>query len=306
MAPAPACRSIPRYIALVALAVVAAACSGTGEDAADRGIKVIATTTILGDVVANIVGDDADLEVVIPVGADPHDYQASSRQVAALQQADLVIANGLGLEQGLNNVLASAAADGANVVEIAEQLDPRPFAPGAGIDPHVWLDPVRMADAARVIGRELEAIDQTIDWSARADAYAGDLMMADGQIRRLLADVPLENRRLVTNHDSLGYFAQRYQLEVMGAVVPGGTTLAEPSSAALASLVELMQIEDIRVIFSENTEPAAVAEAVAAEVGPNVSVVELFTGSLGGPGSGVETLIDLLLTNAMRIAGALA
>ena len=110
----------------------------------------------------------------------------------------------------------------------------------------------------------------------------------------------------MTNHDSLGYFAQRYQLEVMGAVVPGGTTLAEPSSAALASLVELMQIEDIRVIFSENTEPAAVAEAVAAEVGPNVSVVELFTGSLGGPGSGAETLIDLLLTNAMRIAGALA
>jgi zinc/manganese transport system substrate-binding protein len=110
---------------------------------------------------------------------------------------------------------------------------------------------------------------------------------------------------MVTNHEAFGYFAARYGFEVIGVVIPGGSTLAEPSSAELAALVEIMESESVRVIFAETSQPTALAEAVAAELGGDVDVVELFTESLGPPGSGAETLSKMLLTNAERISAAL-
>jgi zinc/manganese transport system substrate-binding protein len=121
----------------------------------------------------------------------------------------------------------------------------------------------------------------------------------------MLADIPASRRKLVTNHDSLGYFADRYGFEIIGAVVPGGSTLGDPSSAELAGLVEKISSAGVPAIFAETTEPTALAEAVAREVGDDVVVVELYTGSLGEQGSGADTLIGMLLTDAGRIAGAL-
>ncbi len=279
------------------LALVAAAC-GNGNAATDTGVSVLATTTILGDVARNIVGDDGEVEVLLPVGADPHDYQASSRQAAAIQEADLVIANGLSLEEGLGDVLENAAGEGANVMEIAALV-------GDDEDPHVWMDPVRMAEAGRLIATELSAIDGDVDWTARAEAYAAKLVAADTEIAALLDAVPDADRKLVTNHGSLGYFAARYDFDVVGVVIPGGATLAEPSSAELARLVTQIEREGVVAIFAEATEPAALAEAVAAEIGSQIAVVELYTGSLGEAGSGADTLIGLLVTDAERIASAL-
>jgi zinc/manganese transport system substrate-binding protein len=121
----------------------------------------------------------------------------------------------------------------------------------------------------------------------------------------ILDVVPAERRVLVTNHDALGYFADRYGFEVLGTVIPGGATLADPSSADLAELVATIQREEVPAIFAETIEPSVLAETVAAEVGDQVRVVELFTGSLGEEGSGAETLIDALIINARRIAEAL-
>ena len=264
----------------------------------------MATTTILGDVTRNIVGTHAIVEVLLPAGADPHAYQASSQQVAAIQEADLVIANGLLLEEGLIDVLESAEADGANVLELAGQLDPISLR-GGSEDPHVSLDPVRMADAARLIAVELAAIQPGIDWMSRAESYAAELAAVDERIEETLAVIPKESRKLVTNHDALGYFADRYGLEVVGVVIPGGSTLADPSSARLAALVAEIQHEGVPAIFVEAFEAAVLAEAIAAEVGEGVDVVELYTGSLGEPGSGADTLIGMLLTDAERIAAAL-
>jgi zinc/manganese transport system substrate-binding protein len=117
--------------------------------------------------------------------------------------------------------------------------------------------------------------------------------------------VPDERRILVTNHDSLGYFADRYGFEVVATVIPGGSTLGEPSSAELAELVALIGETGVPAIFAENVEPSTLAEAVAAEAGSGVAVVELYTDSLGEAGSGADTLIGMLLTNAERIAGAM-
>jgi zinc/manganese transport system substrate-binding protein len=294
-------------VLLLGLAVALAGCSASGSDDSDTGLTVVATTTILGDLAHNIVGDHGTVEVLLPTGADPHDYQPSAQQVAAMQRADLVVANGLGLEEGLADVLAGVRDDGTTVLEVAPLVNPIPFGSGGDTeDPHVWFDPLRMADAAVLVSDQLTAIDGSVDWASAAEAYGSALAIADVEIQTILSAVAEPNRRLVTNHDALEYFAQRYGFEVVGTVIPGGATLADPSSAELAAVVSEIQRLGVPAIFAETTEPAVLADAVAAEVGGDIEVVLLYTGSLGEPGSGADTLIDMLLTNARRIADALS
>ena len=293
-------------IAFVGLALAIAGCGGGESETPALDVpRVIATTGILGDVVSNIVGDDAIVEVLIPDGADPHDYQATSRQVAAVHQADLVVSNGLSLEGGLIDVLDAARADGAAVISVGEFVDPIPFATGSP-DPHVWLDPHRVADAARLIAVELAAVSDDVDWIARAEAYADELLALDAEIDAMLSTIPADARQIVTNHDALGYFAARYDFEIVGVVVRGGSTVANPSSAELAELVAQISSNNIRAIFAETIEASALAEAVASEIGRPIQVVCLYTGSLGEPGSGADTLIGMLRTNAQRIVEALS
>jgi zinc/manganese transport system substrate-binding protein len=167
------------------------------------------------------------------------------------------------------------------------------------------MDPIRMAGAAEVLAEALGDMTPIAGWTERAERYRADMERVDAEIAGLLAAIPEERRLLVTNHGSLGYFAARYDFEVIGVVIPGGSTLAEPSAADLADLVAVIDGRDIGVVFAETTAPAALAEALAAEASRPVTVVELHTGSLGGPGSGAETLAELLLTDAALIAAAL-
>lgn len=310
-------RALPRRtIPILALMLAVTAC-GSGDDTTDGGaLDVVATTTILGDIATHVVGDSGTVTTLLPIGTDPHDYQASARQAAAIAGADLVIANGLGLEEGLSDVLDSAAADGANIVEIAPLVNPIPFATDhadadathdhSNDDPHFWLDPLRDADAARLIAAELTAVDPNTDWTARAATYADELTTTDIQITETLSAIPDDRRKLVTNHEAFGYFAERYGFEVIGAVIPGGSTLAAPSSAQLSELAGLIDTVGVPAIFTETTESEALADALAAEVGKQIAVVQLYTGSLGEPGSGADTLTGMLLTNARLIADALS
>lgn len=306
--------------AAIIVALVGAGCSSSsaeptqGDDTSP--IAIVATTTVWGDVARQVAGEDANVEVLVPVGADIHGFQLSSQQAARIQQADLVVANGLGLEEGMRDALAAARADGANILWLAEQVDPLPFGQHAmgegsddratGLDPHVWLDPERVAEAASLIADQLAAVDPDLDWSGRAAAYAAMLDGADTSIVELLTGVPPQARKMVTNHDAFGYFADRYGFEIIGVVIPGGSTLADPSSAELASLVGVMRAEGVAALFTESTTSPALADAVAAELGQDVAVVELYSGSLGPAGSGADTLAGMLVTNAERIASVLA
>ena len=291
----------------LSLTVLAAACGGGTPDTADEKPSIVATTSIWGDVVSQIVREDAAVQVVVPNGADAHEYEASPRQVADLIEADLVVANGLGLEAGLEDLLETARADGANIYEVAPDLDPIGFpAHEDDLDPHVWFDPERMARAADLIAARLAEIDDSIDWQARAAEYSAALDEVDREMAARFGAVAPEDRKLVTNHESLGYLADRYGFEVIAVVIPGGSSLGEPSSAEMAALVTEIEDEGVDVIFAETTQPTHLAEAVAAEVGDDVEVVELFTESLGGPGSGADTLIGLLSTDAGLIGDALS
>ena len=299
-------------LALVALAVVAAGCGSGGHS--DASVKIVVTTTPLGDMVEHVVGDAASVDVLMPIGASPHDFQPSAKQVAHLHKADLVVANGLGLEEGLEDVLEAAEEDGVVVWYIGPDIGPRAFVEGdedghggehGRFDPHFWLDPIKVADAARQLADRLSDIAPDHDWTPGADAYAAALEDVDAETVGLLADIPADRRKLVTSHRSFGYFADRYGFEMIGTVIPGGSELSNPSSAELAQLVETIEREQVPAIFTETTEPDALVRAIAGEIGYDVAVVELYTGSLGEAGSEGATLIGMLRANAGRISGAL-
>jgi zinc/manganese transport system substrate-binding protein len=322
-----------------------AATSPADAEGDGGGPRVVVTTTILGDLVTDLVGEDGEVEVLMQPGQDPHGFSPSARQAASLRDADLVVANGLQLEEALLDVLDAAESDGARVLRVAEQLDPEEFAPAgtdddhahededdhahededgdgdeehagegddhahSGPDPHVWYDPVRMADGALLLAEELAAVDDRLDddeWAGRGQELADRILAAHEEVESVLDAVPDECRTLVTSHDSFGYFAARYDFEVIGTVVPGTSTQVEPSARDFAALAETLREAGVPAIFAETTQPARLAEALAGEVGDDVQVVALFTDSLGEPGSGADTYTGMLRTNAERIADALA
>ena len=298
--------------------------SATPESAPGT-VSVVATTTILGDVANNIVAcAGGTVEVLMPIGADAHDFSASSDQVASMINADLVISNGLDLESGLIDSLENAAIDGANVFEIAPLINPIEFGAGmhdeegdahsdeegdahdhADLDPHFWFDMNRMADAAQLMGAELTQITGDLAYTTCADTTATQIQAAESDVREILESVPVENRILVTDHDALGYLADLYGYEIAGTVIPAGTTLASPSSADLAELVATIDAEGVTAIFANTAEPSALAEAVATETGADISVIPLYVGSLGAPDSPAATYIDMMRTNAQLIAQGL-
>lgn len=307
-------------VVLFGLSALAAMGCAAGDGAASPSaacapLEVVATTSILGDVLANIVQEDGTVEVLVPRGADPHAYQVSAREAAAMRRADLMVVNGLGLEAGMGGAVEAAADDGVAVVEAASYVDPLPFAVEAGeggevpgdLDPHFWTDPARMAEVVTGLGEALAAADPACPerWRQAAAAYRQQVLALDEEIETILEVVPADRRKLVTNHHSLAYFADRYGFTVLGAIVPGGSTLAEPSPADLAALAGILESAGVRAVFADATRPSDLAETLAAELGEEVTVVELFTGSLGEPGSGAETYLSMQLANARLIADAL-
>ncbi len=291
---------------------------------------VVATTPILGDLVRQVGGEDIDVEVLIPSGADPHDFEPSAAQAARLRDASLVVANGLGLEENLESTLQSASDDGVTVFEVGEDINPLPIeghsdehaeesvdehaaAKKAGghehgsEDPHFWLDPERMATAATLVATQLATLPgvESASVQTRATSYGDMAKAAMAEARDLLAVVPADQRKLVTNHDALEYFAQRFNLEVIGTAIPGGSTMAEPSAADIKNLVGVIKRNGVRAIFSESTVSSKIIETVQREVGSQVRVVELSTDTLGPAGSETATYPGLIVTTARLIANGL-
>jgi ABC-type Zn uptake system ZnuABC Zn-binding protein ZnuA len=325
---------------LAALALAIASCGGGGsggagdDPAGDGRLLVVATTGILGDVVGEIVGEAGDVEVIIGPGVDPHDFQPSAADAALLREADLVVANGLGLEGRLDEMIETAEEDGAEVLELAGRLDPIPVggpedadhaedddhaedADHAGEeddhghgdqDPHFWQDPVRMIDAVAIIAAALTELDpEATDagWQERADEFSDRIAEVHEANEVALAAVPAERRKMVTNHDAFGYLADRYGFAIVGTVIPGGATLAEPSAADLADLVHQIEEQGVPAIFVENTDPGNLAAALSTEVGDDVGVFELYSDSLGDEGGTADTYLGLIESNARTVAAAL-
>ena len=300
-------------ILLVTISLVLAACGSDG--ATDDRPTVVATTTIVADLVQNVVGDAAQVEVIMGPGVDPHDFQASARQVESITEADLVVGIGLGLEESLLDVL-EAGSD--RVLLIGPEVDPIEFrgpahtghededqasdedAEGHELDPHVWQDPGRMANAVELIGERLEGIVEGA--MQNATSYASTLRDLDAEVTERTSQIPDERRRLVTTHEAFAYFADAYDFEVVGVIIPGGTTLAEPSASDLAELAHAIEESDVPAIFAEVSNPTSLARAVSDEVGRPIEIVELISDALTDD---VRTYVEMIRTNTDRITEAL-
>lgn len=312
---------------LVTVSVLVLGSCSAGE-VRDGQATVVVSTSILADVVLALAGDMVDVVTLIPAGADPHEFSLSSADVNAIGTADLLIVNGLGLEEGMLDVVRAAHEDGVPLLEVAPLVSPIEFSTQVGeadhgenegdehgdesegdehglgsLDPHFWQDPVRMGAAVDVIVEALveyvPGIDEIVLRSS-AEEYQSALADMDAAFGAQIAAVPKEKRVIVTNHDSLGYLAARYDIDVIGVVIPGGGTLASPNSAELAALVALLRETDVRVLFAENIGDTRTVEAVALELGGGVEVVTLFTDALG-PG---DTYLQMLSYNFEAILEA--
>lgn len=326
-------RPLRTTLPVLAAALVLGACAAddaTTSAAAEGGggsggrPTVAVTTTTLGDVVQNLAGDQVAVVTIMPVGADPHDFQASAQQVNAIREADALVVNGARFEEGLLDVIESAESDGVPTYEAITGVETLEFGGGGAhgheggaeegghdgegdADPHFFQDPSRLAAAAEGIGGFLAETLEGVDVAAleeSVDAYVAELSSLDAEIEALLAGIPEERRVLVTNHDAFGYFADRYGFEVAGTVIPSGSTSDGTGAADLADLAELIRDEGVRAIFTESVTSDGLARALASEVGEEVQVVELFTDSLGEGAEG-GTYVDVVRTNAQRIADAL-
>ena len=318
-------------IGLVATtALVLSACSdadtadttGTKAEQAAGDISLVVTTTPLGSVteqIATCAGGTST--TLMPVNADPHDFSASSAQVADMVKADLVIANGLGLEGGLDASLQQVEADGTEVLHVAEHIDPLPWGDHeheraheeeghegrnhGDLDPHFWLDVARMAEAAQLIGDEVAERTGDDTWSECGAEVSGELTALDEEIREDLSVIPEERRTVVTDHEAFGYFNNAYDFHSAGVVIPGGSTEAQPSSADLASLAGVIREENVPVIFTNAAVNQTLVDALAAEVGEDVQVVSLYEGSVGPKDGPAADYQGMMRENARLIVEAL-
>ncbi|MCK1796222.1 metal ABC transporter substrate-binding protein [Streptomyces sp. XM4193] len=281
---------------------------GTGSD---REPTIVVTTNILGDLTRNVVGEEAEVKVLMKPGADPHSFGVSARQAAELEQADLVVHNGLGLEENVQRHVDAAKESGVPALAVGEEVDPLPYRSDASKgepDPHFWTDPVRVAEAVRVLTEEIvEQVDGVDHKRVRANAaaYGKRVDALQEWTDREFAKIPRERRSLVTNHHVFGYLAERYDFRVVGAVVPSGTTLASPSAADLKSLADAIDRAGVPAIFVDSGQPDRLAQVLRDEAELDVRVVPLFTESLTARGGGAATYLQMARANAEAISEGL-
>ncbi|MFC4852185.1 zinc ABC transporter substrate-binding protein AztC [Actinophytocola glycyrrhizae] len=290
-------------VTLTVLLLVLAGCTGSAPDRP----SVVVTTNILGDLIGEIVGDEAELTVLMGPNADPHSFAISAQQAARLEQADLVVHNGLGLEEGVRRNVEAAET---SLLAVGEHVGPIRYAEGDAAgqpDPHFWTDPARVRTAVEVIAEHVTRIGgvDAAAVRANADAYLARLDDLDTWMSAEFARLPPQRRKLVTNHHVFGYLAQRYDFQVVGAVVPSGTTLASPSAADLASLADAIRAAGVPAIFADSSQPDRLARVLAEQAGVDVTVVPLFSESLTEPGGGAGTYLELMRANTEAIVTGL-
>jgi len=283
--------------------------------AAGERLRVVATTSIVGDVVGRIGGNAIELTTLMGSGADPHTYVARPSDSAAVHDAHVLFSNGAGLEEGMSELILDSSG-GAVHVSLSDSLPLLVAAHGGGAqqpgtgeaagqpNPHVWFDVRNILAWTKTVLGTLSTLDPAhgSSYRANADAFAQELEDLDAWILEQVAILPQANRRLVTNHETMGYFARRYDFELVGAVYPLSPS-SEPSARDLAALEEAIRLHGLRVLFTEGTVSPVLADQVARDTG--VRLVPLYTESLGPPGSGAESYISMMRYDVHAIVAAL-
>lgn len=300
-------RTWVRASSLLALAlwatVALAACRGPAGS-----VTIVATTVQIAALAREVVrGTAVQVTSIVPEGVDPHEYGPSPDAVKRLGGARVVLRHGLGLDAFLDQVIANSGqrqvvivTAGAKVREVAGENGKREA------DPHVWHDPANVTVMVEGIVTALGAAypDRADTFRASGAAYQAKLDRVDAEIRQIVQGIPEANRKVVTDHDALGYFFDRYGITSVGAVIPAVSAQGDTSARAIARLRDTIQREGVRAILASQSVDPKVARELAKDTGVKI-VTGLYGDSLGKPGSGQETVDGMLLFNARKIAGAL-
>jgi zinc/manganese transport system substrate-binding protein len=283
-----------------AAALALTACDPEPADTRPSGpaATVVVTYSVLGSIVSDLVGDRAVVEVIIANGQDPHDVEPSARDIETINNADVVVSNGLDLEEPMIEAIEAAQAAGVPVFYATDHLTVRELADDdehsggeqtegdahdhGGGDPHIWVDPLTLGEMVPALGATLGSA-LGIDLGTEVQRVQANLADADARVGEILSVLPPDGCKLVTGHNSLGYFADRYGCEVIGAIVPSLTSTAETSAKELAELRQTATSAGVAAVFTEPGTSADVAEQIADEIG--VSLVELPTIELPEDGS---------------------
>ena len=312
----------PRIRALFLVSVLLLiGCSQTGQvtretkSTAGEKLRVVATTTIVGDIVHSIAGDWIDLHILIPPGVDEHSFQYTPEDVARVADADVVFMNGAGLETFMKPLVENAGQH-ARVISVSDGIalmQPANTTGGntpsgeqsftAG-DPHVWLDPNNTLVWTENIAAALAELDpqHAVDYQANAKGYQQNLAELDHWIQQQVAQISVANRQLVTDHEIFTYFANRYGFKQIGALIPSYSTAAEPSAQELAKIEDAIRQYGVKAIFVGNTVNPDLSKRVAMDTG--VSLILIYTGSLTDSAP-AATYLDYMRYNVQAIVKAL-
>jgi ABC-type Zn uptake system ZnuABC Zn-binding protein ZnuA len=289
-------RFSPAIVAVLAVSALAAGCAGSDASADGKvtgRLPVVTTTTHLTDFVRAVGGNHVDVYGILKANVDPHDYEPSPADVTRLAGAKVIVKNGVGLEDWFDATIRNAEPKGA-IVDTSTGVALRD-----GDDPHIWLDPRNARVMVRTITAALVAADPAHqrDYEANEAAYAAELDRLDADIAAEISG--LANKKVVANHDALGYYVDRYGLEFVGSIIPSFDTSAELSAADVSDVVTRIRQAGVKAIFSESSLPRKAAEAIGRDAGVAVVAGDdaLYVDSLGPPGSNGDTYLKMLRHN---------
>jgi len=301
-------------ILIAVLALVLTACGGT--PASDAGTPfdstqgksapvILTSTTFLADITRNVAGDRVDVVSLLPVGTDPHSYQPIPQDVTKIERSKLLIINGAEYEHFLEPLLENAVGE-RTIIEASAGLSLRDEAESDhGVDPHLWIDPNNVITYVENIRKGLTYFDPdgAAIYQANAGAYEAELKNLDAWIVEQVDQIPVEKRLLVTNHEAMGYFADRYGFTIIGTVIESFSTDASPSARQMADLVNQIKASGASAIFLDASDNTALAQQIADETGIRV-ITDLHLESLTD-GAPAATYIDMMKHNVKQIVNAL-
>jgi zinc/manganese transport system substrate-binding protein len=289
------------FIAMLAVALTAAilAACGSGDGGAGGHPTIVATTTQVGDFAREVAGDRARVRQILGSNSDPHEYEPRPSDIRAVTSARLVLRSGGDLDEWLGDILRNAGSN-AKTVTLIDAVRTRKGE--GGVDPHWWQDPRNAAIAVAKIRDALIAADARgrVAYTANADRYLAKLRAQDRAIGACIGQVPKPQRKLVTDHDALGYFADRYGIQVVGTVIPALSTQAQSSAGDVSRLVRTIRRAGVSTIFSESSTNPKLTEAIARDAGAKVGP-PLYADSLGPEGSEGATYLGSLRANTRAV-----
>ncbi len=302
-----------KTVGILLITFLLVSCQGTKQiNTENHSIKVLAVESFLADIAQNVAGDKFQVDSLIPIGVDPHGFEITPQDLVKINQADLLILNGCGFESWIENILKNPSPT-TTIIEACKGLTSRvingsemPANEQSVVDPHFWMDPNLVMDYVDNIRDGFSALDPADKavFDENGNKYKQQLKDLDSWIQKTVEVIPADQRKIVTNHESFGYFADRYHFQIIGTILASVSSSASPSAQQMTALVDHIRQTGTKAIFLETGSNPQLADQLAQET--NIKVIsDLYTHSLTSPDGPAPTYIDMMKWDTQQIVDAL-